>query len=263
MVFRSLAVSVLLSLPIVALASPVASVNGQVITSEQLQAADPTLASDPAGRQQAIQILLSRALLAQEAEKSGIKKEKSYQISLGLYRMQLLATKAAEQYWEKHPVTEDEILSAYSELKKRYPVTEYRFRDILVKDRAQAESCLRELKKGASFSILASRYSDGDNASIGGESGWIPESRVPAVFLSVLRDSGDGVVTGPIAVPSGWAVVQMLEKRAVHAPTLAAEREKIVQSIKNKQIEEYVQTLRKHSFIKIFPLKDGGGSSHG
>lgn len=261
MFLRSLLLSGLLALPIVTLAKPIVSVNGEVITSEQLMAADPSLLNDPAERPKALQVLISRVLLAQEGEKAGLDHQAAYETALDLYRIQLLSTKTADQYWHDHPVTEKEILSAYADLEKQYPVTEYRFRDILVKNLPQAEDCLRKLKEGGSFSMLANRYSDGANASIGGESGWVPEDRVPTVFVPVLKDSRDGVVTGPIAVPSGWAIVQMLQKRTVFAPALATVRERIVQDIKNRQIEAYVQKLRKRSSIKLLSLKDAGGNS--
>lgn len=251
---RTLIVLILLSTPATALAENAALVNGQTITSAQVNVAEPKAAKDPAQMASTLQALISRQLLVQVAEKNGWNKTPEVVANIKNQRNQILATVAADNYWSEHPITPEDIKNNYKNLLSEYSQKEYRYRDIIIPDRSNADDILQQLKKGASFSILANKFSTGSNAQIGGETGWVAAKAVPADFMPSLQNSHRLEITGPISVPSGWAIIQKLNEKEMPKPSLKEARGSIESSLRNAQLGKYLEKLRKSATI-IIPKK--------
>ncbi|HZW18018.1 MAG TPA: peptidylprolyl isomerase [Luteimonas sp.] len=71
------------------------------------------------------------------------------------------------------------------------------------------------LDKGEmTFAAAAVRYSDSPNALEGGDLGWRSLDEIPAAFATAIRGLQDGQIVGPVRGPSGFQLLQLVEKRS-------------------------------------------------
>ncbi len=241
----------LILVPGMALAAPLANVNGQPVTEGMVQAANSAAANNPEAKKQTVQVLVARMLLAQQAEKKGWDKTPAVRAALATQRLAILSSVAAQHYWARHPITHSQLEAAYQKALTTLPNKEYRLREILVSDRATAEHLLTELQHGGSFSQLAAQHSLAGNAAVGGESGWIADSALPAAFLKIMKEGKMGEDFGPVALSQGWAIVQKLGERTPPKPSLTQVQGQLETSLRNQDLEHYVQHLKKLAHIHV------------
>ncbi len=75
--------------------------------------------------------------------------------------------------------------------------------------RKKAENIIKQLKQGADFATLASRYSDGQQALDGGDLGWLDAGQVPSLFVQPLSTMQRGEIHGPMHVASGFHIIKL------------------------------------------------------
>ena len=85
--------------------------------------------------------------------------------------------------------------------------------------RRKAMLALSELRRGANFAQVAATYSDAPDALQGGNLGWRPSARLPALFLETLEKLNPGEVSDILRSPNGFHIVKLVEKRGKAAPT--------------------------------------------
>ena len=77
-----------------------------------------------------------------------------------------------------------------------------------------------ELQQGAiDFAAAAVRYSDSPNALEGGDLGWRTIDEIPPSFSQAITQMQPGQIIGPIRGPSGFQLLQLVEKRDAAADT--------------------------------------------
>ncbi len=227
-----------------AIAAPLAVVEGQPITQAQVDAANPAAKNNPTVAKSTLQTLINRTLLLQQARKEGIKDNPSFKQILANEEENLLIQFAINHYLEQHPITDKSIQARYAELVKTAPKEEYRLREIVVPGYQDALNILQDLKKGQSFSILAAAHSQGLNAALGGELGWLPDTQIPAPILAHIQKTRIGEVVGPISIPEGFAVVQLLGQHPAAIPPLKDVRPQLEKELQDQEINQYLQKLR-------------------
>lgn len=79
--------------------------------------------------------------------------------------------------------------------------------------RKRAAQALSELRKGAEFAQISAQFSDAPDALQGGNLGWRPSGRLPALFLEALSPLKPGEVTDILRSANGFHIVKMLDKR--------------------------------------------------
>jgi peptidyl-prolyl cis-trans isomerase SurA len=79
--------------------------------------------------------------------------------------------------------------------------------------RRRALQALSELRKGEAFAKIAATYSDAPDALSGGNLGWRPSSRLPALFVDAIEKINPGETSGIIQSPNGFHIVKLIEKR--------------------------------------------------
>ncbi|MGE0049304.1 MAG: peptidylprolyl isomerase [Acidithiobacillus sp.] len=255
---RKLLPLLLLLLPPMIHAQDLASVNGHVITSQEIEALNAAAKSNPQIRNQVLQELINRTLILQAANKEGLDHSPAFQQELARQREQLLIQAAIGKWLDQHPVSAEQIKARYEKLVHTAPSEQWRLREILVKDAGEAQKILGELRQGASFSKLAAEKSIGDNAALGGELGWVNSNQLPAAESKPLAQLKTGEITGPIVVPQGFLIVQLLGRRPFPIPPLGNVQQQISEQLRNEAIEQYVHELRKQSKIVLTP----GGDAH-
>jgi parvulin-like peptidyl-prolyl isomerase len=119
----------------------------------------------------------------------------------------------------------DKVRLTKSEVKRYYRALQQDrcFRQILTADRAQVDSLLALVHKGARFDSLAQALSkDPISAPRGGELGcygW--KRRFPNDLFEKTLSAKPGDVLGPLRVPEGWILLECYEERPALLPDLA------------------------------------------
>lgn len=250
----------LLIVPAIAFGAPLVTVNGQSINPAQLAYNAPT-AKSPQEKKQALQILIDRTLLAQEAIEKGWDKNSMVKAALDSEKIQTLASVTAQHYWAEHPISPNALQKAYQQ--EHFDKTRqlYRMQEIIVASRPEADKLIEKLQKGASFSNLASQYSVASNADIGGQTGWQEKAKIPAPYVKYMEELKNDEIAGPIVVPAGWAIIRKLQEQLIPTPSLATIRPKLLSELRNKAISNYVQQLRAKAKIVFKPEATNGQQS--
>ena len=79
--------------------------------------------------------------------------------------------------------------------------------------RKRALQALAELRKGADFAQISAQFSDAPDALQGGNLGWRPVGRLPAIFTEALSTLKQGEITDILKSPNGFHIVKLLDKR--------------------------------------------------
>jgi peptidyl-prolyl cis-trans isomerase SurA len=123
-------------------------------------------------------------------------------------------------------VTDAEVETEIArEARERSTDTEYQLAHILVlvpqqatpdqieNRRKRAVVALGELRKGANFAQISATYSDAPDALQGGNLGWRPSGRLPALFLEAIEKLQAGEVSDIVRSPNGFHILKLLAKR--------------------------------------------------
>lgn len=123
-------------------------------------------------------------------------------------------------------VTDAEVETELArEAKEKSGDSEYRLSHVLVMVPAQATpeqieqrrrralAALSELRRGANFAQVSAAFSDAPDALQGGNLGWRPSGRLPALFLDAIEKLQPGEVSDILRSPNGFHIVKLLEKR--------------------------------------------------
>jgi parvulin-like peptidyl-prolyl isomerase len=104
---------------------------------------------------------------------------------------------------------------------------------------------MNDIKNGAAFSnVAAEKSQEPQTAGLGGETGWVIETQLLAPILKTVKDMKVGEVVGPISVPTGYVVLQLMGKRSAPKPTLEQARMQLIATIKQQAWDKYVLKLR-------------------
>ena len=250
-------------------AADVVTVNGQPVTEAQVIAANPSAKNNPAAMHSTADVLINRILLEQKARAARIENGDAFRQTMAKDRENLLISLYLNQYFTQHPITKAEIQARYDEIVKSAPKREYRLREIIVANDSDAQKILADLRKGASFSNLAATHSQGHNPVLGGELGWMSKEQIPAPILEHLASLKPLEVLGPLSVPEGFAIVQLMGERPATVLPLTAVAARIKEELRNQKTAAYLKQLREKAHIqwqngaaaKPAPAATAGGAS--
>ncbi len=156
-----------------------------------------------------------------------------------------------DDYYKKHPSE----FNGYNFL---------HFQEILLvpessSNQAQLEKLAQDisdkLQHGGSFAEAAKKYSKGPFASNGGDSGLMSTTQVRSDLLNILLSMPIGLISDPIATPSGILILKVLEKKDPH-PRPLAEVKNLVQQRAGEarvteELENYIRQARSRMFVEI------------
>ena len=149
--------------------------------------------------------------------------------------------KTMRQYYEKH--------------REQFVVTEQvRVRQIVVKDRKDAESILRKLKRGDPFDELAKRHSTGPEAEEGGDLGFFGRGEMPEEF-DVVFSLQAGEISDIVQSPYGYHIFQVVAKRGQSESDFAQVKDQIRNMIMreeaDKTFQEWLKSIKKEAHITV------------
>jgi peptidyl-prolyl cis-trans isomerase C len=235
-------------------------VNGKSIPKTQLdklvqKSGQP---DNPQVRDQAREMLVTRELILQEADKRGVIQNESVREQLEQARMGVLIAAVFEDYVEKEGVAEAELKSAYESVKSQYTGKEYHVEHILVEKESDAKAIIAQLKSGGNFEEIAKAKSqDPGSAKNGGDLGWVTDKALVPEFSKAMVQLKNGQTTDkPVKSQFGWHIIKMVDVRDVKAPSLDEIKDQLKQMImadKNWQkakFSEMMQKLRSRAKIQ-------------
>jgi peptidyl-prolyl cis-trans isomerase SurA len=120
-------------------------------------------------------------------------------------------------------VADEEVNEIISRLQASKGTDEYRIGEIYLAAPAEAEQqvaenarrIVQQLRDGGSFVAYARQYSQASTAAVGGDLGWIKLEQLPSELAVAARDLTPGQLVGPIAVPGGFSILYLIDKRQV------------------------------------------------
>jgi peptidyl-prolyl cis-trans isomerase C len=235
-------------------------VNGKAIPKSQLdKLVDKTGKSDnPQIRDQAREMLITRELILQEADKRGVIQKESVRDQLEQSRVGVLVAAVFEDYVEREGVSDTDLKAAYENVKDQYTGKEYHVEHILVDKEADAKAIIAQLKAGANFEDIAKAKSkDPGSAKNGGDLGWVSDKSLVPEFSKAMVQLKTGQITDkPVKSQFGYHIIKMLDSRDAKASSFDEMKEQLKQMIMADQnwqkakFSEMMQKLRAKAKIQ-------------
>ena len=241
-------------------AQNVAIVNGKAIPKAQLdklvqKSGQP---DNPQVRDQAREMLVTKELILQEADKRGVIQKESVREQLEQSRVGILVAAVFEDYVEKEGIADADLKAAYDSVKTQYTGKEYHVEHILVEKESDAKAIIAQIKAGGNFEEIAKAKSkDPGSAPNGGDLGYVTEkSLVPEFSKSMVQLKNGQITDKPVKSQFGWHIIKMVDSRDIKAPSFEELKPQLKQMIASDQnwqkakFSEMMQKLRAKAKIQ-------------
>lgn len=235
-------------------------VNGTIITQMDLEreAAAQGLVQ-PGGRltpgskeyERLLDELVDQRLLALQAVKEGLDKDREARTRLRLARERILGNVLVEQTINK-AVTDEAVQKLYEEQAKLGDSgEEVHARHILVDTEEEAKEVRQALLNGASFATLAfERSRDASTRLEGGDLGFFTHDAMVGPVADAAFSLKKGEISQPVHSRYGWHIIEVEGRRKADQPTLAEVRPQIVRFMTFDEIQKLVTKLRDQADIE-------------
>lgn len=242
------------------------TVNGETITPADIKMVikDPKVNFTSLPKETQDKVLnqvVDTKLLAQNALKSGITKEKAFQETLNKLKNDL-----ALEFWMQKQAKSINVTE--SEMKKFYEANKDKFtqkavlkaRHILVATENEAKSLISELNKAKNtqetFIKLAKEKSTGPSGVNGGDLGWFEAKQMVPEFSKAASELNKGAVTqAPVKTQFGYHVIYLEDKKDQGVANFEDAKQKIQQVVGQEKflqnVRKIVTDLRNKSEIKL------------
>jgi peptidyl-prolyl cis-trans isomerase C len=227
-------------------------VNGKSIPKAQLDklVQKSGQADSPQVRDQAREMLVTRELILQEADKRGVIQKESVRDQLEQSRVGVLVAAVFEDFIEREGVTEADLKAAYENIKDQYTGNEYHVEHILVEKESDAKAITAQLKAGGNFEEIAKAKSkDPGSAPNGGDLGWVSEKSLVPEFSKAMVQLKNGQITDkPVKSQFGWHIIKTLDSRDLKAPSMEevkAQLKQMIMADQNWQKAKFTEMMQK------------------
>jgi len=232
-------------------AGSMASVNGVSIPEALLiQNVNANLAQgqkdSPELRQVIKEELINREVLSQESARLGLDKTPEAQAQFAQMRQTFMVELLLSDLMKRTPITDAEIKAEFDrQMATLADSQQYKISLIVLPTEEAAKAALARLRKGESFSKLATEQSIDPSKKDGGNVGWVlPAQILPAISNVMVNLNKGSLVAAPIQTSAGWNIIKLEDKRAFKAPTFEEAKNETRQLLLQKQRFEYVKKLR-------------------
>jgi peptidyl-prolyl cis-trans isomerase D len=178
------------------------------------------------------------------------------------------------EFEKKVQVSPDEIKRYYDSKKDTFKMPkQVRVRDILIKagpqdtpDQLEAkkkktEEILEKAKKTKDFGSLAKQYSEAENASKGGDLGWIQRGMLGEQIESILFAMKSGDLTGVLAARDGLHILKIEEVKEEKQKSFEEVKDQILQALKKEKAKAEASRKADDAFYSLFRSRDLEGYS--
>ncbi len=246
----ALLASALLSSPLLAADKPFVKVNGAAVSQSvadvfMAEQKAKGAADSPELRNAVREELIRREILFQEAKKAGLDKKPEIAAQAEAAKQAILIRSYVQDYIKKHPIEEASLRAEYEKVKAQVGGTEYKAHHILVKEEAEAQTVIDNLKKGAKFEELAKQSIDPGSKENGGDLGWAASSNYVKPFADALAALEKGKYTEkPVKSDFGYHVIMLEDTRPTTFPPFEEVKPRLLQQAQAQQITKMVEGLR-------------------
>ena len=174
----------------------------------------------------------------------------------------------------KVQVSSDEIKRYYDSRKDTFKIPkQVRGKDILIKagpqdtpDQLEAkkkkiEEILEKAKKTKDFGSLAKQYSEAENASKGGDIGWIQKGMLGEQIESLLFSMKAGDLSGVLAARDGFHILKIEEVKEEKQKSFEEVKDQILQALKKEKAKAEASRKAEDAFYSLFRSRDLEGHS--
>lgn len=159
-------------------------------------------------------------------------------------------------------VSAEEVNELIERLEASRGTDEYRIGEIFLSStpenasevEANARKIVDQLRQGGSFVAYARQFSEASTAAVGGDLGWIQLPQLKNDQLeAVAREMEPGQLVGPIAIPGGYSILYLIDKRQV----LMADPRDAILSLKQIQIDFAPGTSQADASARVKTFTEG------
>ena len=196
---------------------------------------------------QIVQQLVNEELLSQKIDKEN-------QLTLLALEHEKRSAKAAQMVSKilKNFPNSELLNSAYVNLAEQFKNSlEYNASHILVKEERQAKTILSDLKEGKAFEEMAKEHSIGPTGKNGGKLDWFDLNSMVPEFSTALMVLSEGDISQPVKTKFGWHLIKLNKTREKQVPELKDIKTQLVQNLRQKKINDYLNSLTQNSKIEF------------
>ncbi|MCX5812601.1 MAG: peptidylprolyl isomerase [Proteobacteria bacterium] len=157
-------------------------------------------------------------------------------------------------------VTDNNLIEFYNKHIVDYKEEVYRLRQIFISNNQKdpqnkAMTAYNQLKEGKPFESIAKEFSDDPSGLDGGDIGLVKSEDLIPELKGAVRTLTPGEYTSVIRTPYGFLILKLIETK--QGETVAFEtvkdkiHERIIQEESEKKYKEYINKLRKSSYIEV------------
>jgi peptidyl-prolyl cis-trans isomerase C len=239
----------------------IATVNGKPVARNTFEQYAQGVSEKPASeltdeqRASLLDNLVRAAVVADEAERSGLAARPEVAGTLEIQRLRILERASAQEHLKGRTPSEAELKAEYDLRVTNMDRMQYRLSHIQVATAEEAQQVIEQLGKGASFAALARERSlDQGSRAQGGDLLWAGPSGMPPSFATAVASLKKGEVTPtPLRTDVGWHVVRMMDSREAQAPPFDSVREQLVEAVREKQFKAFTDSLVEKASITKTP----------
>ena len=153
-------------------------------------------------------------------------------------------------------VTEEEIDKYINQHKEEFLSEGYVLRQIFISTekkgyKKKLREVLKLLKNGKPFDLVAKMYSEGPNAILGGKMGFVKKEDLDKKFIIALDKLLEGEYTKPLWTNKGVHILYLEQRIKSETALRDKVREKLIDIKLNKELKQWIRSLRKGYFIEI------------
>jgi peptidyl-prolyl cis-trans isomerase C len=195
--------------------------------------------------------LIQREIVLQEATKRGLPERADVKFQLELQRQNVVAQALLRDELTKNPITDTDVQAEYDKQKAAQGGKEYHARHILLEKEDEARSIIEQLGKGAKFEELAKKSKDTGSAANGGDLDWAGPDAYVKPFSEAMTKLEKGKYTAaPVQTQFGWHVIRLEDVRDTQFPPLAQVQNQVRESLQQKRIQGFMESLRSKAKIQ-------------
>lgn len=245
-----------------------ATVDGEKITKSDVAMVlqDPRIQFDQLpenAQKQVLEQIINKKLLAKQAIKDGIEKDKEYQTTLDSIKENLAFQVWQQKELKKINVSDEKLEKFFNDNKEKFMVPEtLNARHILVKTEQEAKDLITLLNKEKKekleekFIELAKTKSVGPSGKNGGDLGsFTADKMVPEFANAASALKTESYSKTPVKTQFGYHVIYLKDKKAAKSLSFNEVKGNIsrmlLQNEYNKKVKELTDELRKKAKIVI------------
>jgi peptidyl-prolyl cis-trans isomerase SurA len=209
-----------------------------------------------------IENIKKQYLITEEELKEQLKKDNvEYNDFIDGLKTNVLRNKVLSQVISPEVIVKDsDLIAFYNQHINEFREEEYKLKQIFISNnqpdpQKKVMAAYSRLKEGNSFEDTAKAFSDDPSSAEGGDIGYVRSDELIPVLKEALRTVTPGSYTEVVKTPYGFVILKLVEIRKGDTIIFAVVKDKIheriVQEETEKRYKDYVEKLRKSSYIEV------------